>query len=160
MIGDVINNLKSSSETLGEIGSSSGSRTSRPVQELHERPESGPAARSWPRSTSITTLSDADRRPAEAASARRSAARPGVAHGRGDPRRGPREIDRALQILPIKLKKIGRTAIYGSFFNFYLCEFQAKVIAPDRQPRSRSYQTYSGPGGAPLMRTRSASATP
>ncbi|MGO4256168.1 MCE family protein [Marmoricola sp. RAF53] len=44
--------------------------------------------------------------------------------------KGRGEIDRALQILPIKLEKIGRTAIYGSFFNFYLCEFQAKVVLP------------------------------
>ncbi len=38
------------------------------------------------------------------------------------------EVDRALQILPVKLKKIGRTAIYGSFFNFYLCQFQGNVL--------------------------------
>jgi phospholipid/cholesterol/gamma-HCH transport system substrate-binding protein len=37
------------------------------------------------------------------------------------------EVDRALQILPIKLTKIGRTATYGSFFNFYLCEFHARI---------------------------------
>ncbi|MDQ6688314.1 MAG: hypothetical protein M3Z50_12020, partial [Actinomycetota bacterium] len=41
-----------------------------------------------------------------------------------------RALDTALQILPIKLTKIGRTAIYGSFFNFYLCQFQGKVILP------------------------------
>ncbi|MFL6174018.1 MAG: MCE family protein [Marmoricola sp.] len=44
--------------------------------------------------------------------------------------KGSDEIDRALQILPIKLEKIGRTAIYGSFFNFYLCEFVGKVVLP------------------------------
>jgi phospholipid/cholesterol/gamma-HCH transport system substrate-binding protein len=43
---------------------------------------------------------------------------------------GRDEIDRALQILPIKLEKIGRTAIYGSWFNFYLCQFQGKVKLP------------------------------
>ena len=43
---------------------------------------------------------------------------------------GRSEIDRALQVLPIKLTKIGRTAIYGSFFNFYLCQFQGNVILP------------------------------
>jgi len=53
---------------------------------------------------------------------------------------GRGEIDRALQILPIKLEKIGRTAIYGSFFNFYLCEFQAKVILPTG-PLTVPYQT-------------------
>jgi len=44
--------------------------------------------------------------------------------------KGRDEIDRALQILPIKLNKIGRTAIYGSFFNFFLCEFKAKIVLP------------------------------
>ncbi len=37
------------------------------------------------------------------------------------------ELDRAMQVLPIKLEKIGRTAINGSFFNFYLCQFQGTV---------------------------------
>jgi phospholipid/cholesterol/gamma-HCH transport system substrate-binding protein len=41
--------------------------------------------------------------------------------------RGKGELDRALQVLPIKLEKVGRTAIYGSWFNFYLCQFQGKV---------------------------------
>ncbi|GGO72600.1 MCE family protein [Nocardioides deserti] len=40
------------------------------------------------------------------------------------------ELDRALQVLPIKLEKIGRTAIYGSFFNFYLCHFKGNVRLP------------------------------
>jgi phospholipid/cholesterol/gamma-HCH transport system substrate-binding protein len=40
---------------------------------------------------------------------------------------GKGELDRALQVLPIKLNKVGRTAAYGSWFNFYLCEFHAKV---------------------------------
>lgn len=44
---------------------------------------------------------------------------------------GRDEIDRALEILPIKLTKIGRTAIYGSYFNFYLCHFQGRVILPE-----------------------------
>jgi phospholipid/cholesterol/gamma-HCH transport system substrate-binding protein len=43
---------------------------------------------------------------------------------------GRSELDRAMQILPIKLKLIGRTAIYGSFFNFYLCQFQGNVVLP------------------------------
>ena len=40
------------------------------------------------------------------------------------------ELDRALQVLPIKLNKVGRTAAYGSFFNFYLCDFKGSVTAP------------------------------
>jgi phospholipid/cholesterol/gamma-HCH transport system substrate-binding protein len=43
---------------------------------------------------------------------------------------GKAEIDRALQVLPIKLRKVGRTAIYGSFFNFYLCDFKGRVTLP------------------------------
>ncbi|MBV6727082.1 MCE family protein [Nocardioides daeguensis] len=40
------------------------------------------------------------------------------------------EIDRSLQVLPIKLTKIGRTATYGSWFNFYLCHFKATIKVP------------------------------
>jgi phospholipid/cholesterol/gamma-HCH transport system substrate-binding protein len=55
--------------------------------------------------------------------------------------KGRDEVDRALQILPIKLNKIGRTAIYGSFFNFFLCQFQAKIILPTG-PLTIPYNTY------------------
>ena len=41
------------------------------------------------------------------------------------------EIDRAIQVLPIKLEKVGRTAIYGSWFNFYLCNFTGQVKLPN-----------------------------
>jgi phospholipid/cholesterol/gamma-HCH transport system substrate-binding protein len=44
--------------------------------------------------------------------------------------RNKAELDRAIQVLPIKLNKIGRTAIYGSWFNFYLCNFQGRVKLP------------------------------
>jgi phospholipid/cholesterol/gamma-HCH transport system substrate-binding protein len=37
------------------------------------------------------------------------------------------EIDRVLQVMPIKINKYGRTGTYGSWFNFYLCHFKAKV---------------------------------
>ena len=42
------------------------------------------------------------------------------------------ELDRALKVLPIKLTKVGRTAIYGSWFNFYLCEFTGTVTVAGR----------------------------
>ena len=41
-----------------------------------------------------------------------------------------KSADRALQVLPIKLTKVGRTAIDGSWFNFYLCYFRGKVRLP------------------------------
>ncbi len=53
------------------------------------------------------------------------------------------ELDRALQVLPIKLDKIGRTAIYGSFFNFYLCEFQGRVNLPGGVSLPVTYNTGS-----------------
>lgn len=49
----------------------------------------------------------------------------------GNLNRGRAEIDRTLQVLPIKLNKIGRTATYGSWFNFYLCHFTATVRVGD-----------------------------
>jgi len=48
----------------------------------------------------------------------------------GNVDRNKAELDRALQVLPIKLEKVGRTAIYGSWFNFYLCTFKGRVTLP------------------------------
>jgi phospholipid/cholesterol/gamma-HCH transport system substrate-binding protein len=57
--------------------------------------------------------------------------------------RNKAELDRAIQVLPIKLNKIGRTAIYGSFFNFYLCEFQGRVNLPRDVSLPVKYSTGS-----------------
>jgi phospholipid/cholesterol/gamma-HCH transport system substrate-binding protein len=54
------------------------------------------------------------------------------------------ELDRALQVLPIKLNKVGNTATYGAFFNFYLCDFTGTVKLPGNQALPVSYKT----GGA------------
>ena len=59
----------------------------------------------------------------------------------GNLNKGRSEIDRALQVLPIKLNKIGRTAIYGSFFNFYLCQFQGNVVLPSGKRLPVKYDT-------------------
>ena len=53
------------------------------------------------------------------------------------------EIDRVMQVLPIKLNKIGRTAIYGSWFNFYLCDFKGRVQLPGGQTLPLDYKTGS-----------------
>jgi len=53
------------------------------------------------------------------------------------------EIDRMLQVMPIKLTKIGRTATYGSWFNFYLCEFHGRVEMPGGQALPVNYNTGS-----------------
>ena len=55
--------------------------------------------------------------------------------------RNKAELDRALQVLPIKLTKVGRTAIYGSFFNFYLCNFQGKIRFPGGRTVPVNYNT-------------------
>jgi len=53
------------------------------------------------------------------------------------------ELDRALQVLPIKLNKVGRTAAYGSWFNFYLCHFQGRVQLPGGKSLPVDYNTGS-----------------
>lgn len=55
--------------------------------------------------------------------------------------RNKAELDRALQVLPIKLTKVGRTAIYGSWFNFYLCEFKGRVKLPGNVTVPVNYST-------------------
>lgn len=57
--------------------------------------------------------------------------------------RNRKEIDRALQVLPIKLTKIGRTATYGSWFNFYLCHFKTRITGPGIQPIVQSYSVVA-----------------
>lgn len=58
--------------------------------------------------------------------------------------RNKAELDRALQVLPIKLNKIGTTATYGSFFNFYLCEFTGRVLLPGQQALPVTYPVNTG----------------
>ena len=53
----------------------------------------------------------------------------GLRNVAGNLNKGRSELDRAMQVLPIKLTKIGRTAVNGSFFNFYLCQFKGEVTA-------------------------------
>jgi phospholipid/cholesterol/gamma-HCH transport system substrate-binding protein len=43
------------------------------------------------------------------------------------------KFDNELQILPIKLNKIGGTATYGSWFNFYLCGLHGNVVLPGKR---------------------------
>jgi phospholipid/cholesterol/gamma-HCH transport system substrate-binding protein len=57
--------------------------------------------------------------------------------------RNKAEIDRALQVLPIKLNKVGRTATYGSWFNFYLCNFRGQVLLPTGVSVPIDYNTGS-----------------
>jgi phospholipid/cholesterol/gamma-HCH transport system substrate-binding protein len=54
------------------------------------------------------------------------------------------ELDRALQVMPIKLNKIGGTATYGSWFNFYLCDFGGRVTLPGQITIPINYSTPAG----------------
>jgi phospholipid/cholesterol/gamma-HCH transport system substrate-binding protein len=45
-------------------------------------------------------------------------------------------VDQFLGRFPTKLNTITRTATYGSWFNFYLCEFSIKPLPPESQPGS------------------------
>ncbi|MBY9074730.1 MCE family protein [Nocardioides sp. WL0053] len=53
------------------------------------------------------------------------------------------ELDRAIKVLPIKLNKIGATATYGSWFNFYLCNFDGRVKLPGGTTVPVDYSTDS-----------------
>jgi len=59
----------------------------------------------------------------------------------GNINRNKSELDRALQVLPIKLTKVGRTAIYGSYFNFFLCGFEGRVRLPGGQAVPVDFKT-------------------
>jgi phospholipid/cholesterol/gamma-HCH transport system substrate-binding protein len=61
----------------------------------------------------------------------------------GNINRNRSEVDRALKVLPIKLTKVGRTATYGSWFNFYLCEFKGTVTVAGKEVPIPAYETGS-----------------
>jgi phospholipid/cholesterol/gamma-HCH transport system substrate-binding protein len=42
-----------------------------------------------------------------------------------------RQLDDALELQPIKLDKIGATASYGGWFNFYLCGLRGTIRDPE-----------------------------
>ena len=48
----------------------------------------------------------------------------------GNVDRNKKELDRTLQVLPIKLEKVGRTAIYGAWFNFFICDLKGNLVLP------------------------------
>lgn len=65
----------------------------------------------------------------------------GLRNVAGNLNKGRAELDRAMQVLPIKLTKIGRTAVNGSFFNFYLCRFQGNLSAGGQKIGTIKYET-------------------
>lgn len=45
-----------------------------------------------------------------------------------------KEIANAVQVLPLKMKKIGNAATYGTAFNFYLCDLRGEIVLPAIPP--------------------------
>jgi phospholipid/cholesterol/gamma-HCH transport system substrate-binding protein len=43
-------------------------------------------------------------------------------------------VEHFVQNLPEKVNTINRTASYGSWFNFYLCDFEGVIVLPDGKP--------------------------
>ncbi|MFT4262429.1 MAG: MlaD family protein [Nocardioides sp.] len=58
------------------------------------------------------------------------------------------ELDRMLQVLPIKLNNIGNVGSYGSWFNFYLCDFDGSVKLPGGQEVKLGTSTIKFNAGA------------
>jgi phospholipid/cholesterol/gamma-HCH transport system substrate-binding protein len=50
-------------------------------------------------------------------------------------------VDGVLKRLPNKLNTITRTATYGSWFNFYLCDFQGRIILSNVTAFSPNYHS-------------------
>ena len=44
--------------------------------------------------------------------------------------RNKKELANALQIVPMKMTKLGNAATYGTYFNFYLCDFEGNLEVP------------------------------
>jgi phospholipid/cholesterol/gamma-HCH transport system substrate-binding protein len=61
----------------------------------------------------------------------------------GDLDRDKAGLSKELQIEPLKLAKIGATADYGSWFNFYLCGFHGNVSLPGNIKVPVNYDTNS-----------------
>ena len=41
-----------------------------------------------------------------------------------------KQLADALQIVPIKMTKLANAATYGTYFNFFLCDFEGKIVVP------------------------------
>jgi phospholipid/cholesterol/gamma-HCH transport system substrate-binding protein len=52
-------------------------------------------------------------------------------------------FEKFLTTTPVKLEKLTRTATYGSWFNFYLCRMDGKVLLPAGATNSPSYAVTS-----------------
>jgi phospholipid/cholesterol/gamma-HCH transport system substrate-binding protein len=128
LIGSVIDNLNTVLDTLDRRGA----RFSGLITQLR-RVISGLSADRKPIGDSLVSIGDL----AKATSGLLEDARPplkddiaGLNRLTGTLNRNEKTVEGVLQRLPNKLNALTGTASYGSWFNFYLCDFDGRIVLP------------------------------
>ncbi|MFF3904574.1 MCE family protein [Streptomyces sp. NPDC001848] len=128
LIGSVIDNLNTVLDTLDKRGA----RFSELITQLR-RVVSGLSADRKPIGDSLVSIGDLT----EATSGLLQDARPplkddiaGLNRLTGTLNRNEKTVEGVLQRLPNKLNALTGTASYGSWFNFYLCDFDGRIVLP------------------------------
>lgn len=128
LIGSVIDNLNTVLETLDKRGS----RFSGLLKQLR-RVVSGLAADRKPIGRSLVSIGDLT----EATSGLLKDARPPLTEDiaeltelTGTLKDNEETVEGVLKRLPNKLNELTGTASYGSWFNFYLCDFDGRIVLP------------------------------
>jgi phospholipid/cholesterol/gamma-HCH transport system substrate-binding protein len=128
LIGSVINNLNSVLETLDKRGG----RFSNLLKQLR-RVISGLSADRKPLGESLVSIGDLT----EATSGLLADARPPLKDDiaeltelTGTLNDNEKTVEGVLKRLPNKLDELTGTASYGSWFNFYLCDFDGRIVLP------------------------------
>ncbi|WP_333760946.1 MCE family protein [Streptomyces sp. IBSBF 2390] len=128
LIGSVIDNLNTVLETLDKRGS----RFSGLLTQLR-RVVSGLSADRKPIGESLVIIGDLT----DVTSGLLKDARPplkddigGIGDLTGTLNRNENTVEGVLKRLPNKLEKLTGTASYGSWFNFYLCDFDGRIVLP------------------------------
>ncbi|MET8583538.1 MCE family protein [Streptomyces collinus] len=128
LIGSVIHNLDTVLQTLDERGS----RFSGLLTQLR-RVISGLSADRKPIGASLVSIGDLTDVTAGLLKDARPALKDDIA-GLGDLtgtlNRNENTVEGVLKRLPNKLEKLTGTASYGSWFNFYLCDFDGRIVLP------------------------------
>lgn len=128
LIGSVIDNLNTVLETLDKRGS----RFSGLLTQLR-RVVTGLSADRKPIGESLVSIGDLT----DVTSGLLKDARPplkddiaGLGHLTGTLNKNENTVEGVLKRLPNKLEKLTGTASYGSWFNFYLCDFDGRIVLP------------------------------
>jgi phospholipid/cholesterol/gamma-HCH transport system substrate-binding protein len=131
LIGSVIDNLNTVLETLDKRGA----RFSGLITQLR-RVISGLSADRKPIGESLVSIGDLT----DATSGLLKDARPplkddiaGLTDLTGTLNKNEKTVEGVLKRLPNKLNELTGTASYGSWFNFYLCDFDGRVVLPKTQ---------------------------